>query len=36
MKMENSISSDYTGTVKQLLVKVGDSVQSDSQLIEIE
>ena len=36
MKMENSISSDYAGTVKQLLVKIGDNVQSDAPMIEVE
>ena len=35
MKMENSITSDYSGTVKQILVSEGDNVQTDAQLIEI-
>ena len=36
MKMENSISSDYTGTVKQILVAEGDNVPTDAPLVEIE
>ena len=36
MKMENSITSDYAGTVKQVLVAEGDTVAVDSQLVEIE
>jgi len=36
MKMENSITSDYAGTVKRLLVQEGSTVQSDTPLIEIE
>ena len=36
MKMENSISSDYAGTVKQVLVSEGENVATDAQLIEIE
>lgn len=36
MKMENAIESDYAGTVKQILVAVGDSVQTNGILIEIE
>jgi len=36
MKMENSITSDYTGTVKQILVAEGDNVQTDAVLVEIE
>lgn len=36
MKMENSIASDYTGTVKRLLVKEGSSVAADAPMIEIE
>ena len=36
MKMENSIVSDYAGTVKQILVKTGDNVQTDAALIEVE
>ena len=35
MKMENSITSDYAGFVKQILVAEGDSVQADAVLIEI-
>ncbi len=35
MKMENSITSDFTGVVKQILVAVGDNVQSDSAMIEV-
>lgn len=36
MKMENSITSDQAGTVKQILVEVGDNVPTDAQLIELE
>ena len=35
MKMENSITSDYAGYVKQILVEEGDTVQADGILIEI-
>ncbi len=36
MKMENSISTDYSGTVKQLLVGPGDTVSTNAPLLEIE
>jgi len=36
MKMENSITSDYVGKVRQIFVQVGDAVQTDQKLIEIE
>ncbi len=36
MKMENAISSDYSGTVKQVLVAVGDNVATNAVLLEIE
>lgn len=36
MKMENSIASDYTGTVKRLLLKEGSNVAADAPMIEIE
>lgn len=36
MKMENSITSDYAGVVKQILVAKGDAVQADGVLIEVE
>ena len=36
MKMENNIASDYTGTVKRLLVKEGSNVAADAPMIEIE
>ena len=36
MKMENSSESDYKGKVKQILVAEGDSVQTNSILIEVE
>ena len=36
MKMENSIATDYAGTVKRLLVKEGTTVAADSPMIEIE
>ena len=35
MKMENSIMSDYAGTVKQLLVAEGETVAVDAPLVEI-
>ncbi len=35
MKMENSITSDFEGVVKQILVNVGDNVQTDAVLVEI-
>ncbi len=35
MKMENSITTDYAGVVKQILVNVGDNVQTDAVIIEI-
>lgn len=36
MKMENSIASDYAGTVKRVFVKEGTTVSSDAPLMEIE
>lgn len=36
MKMENSIASDYAGTVKRLLVKEGTNVAADAPIVEIE
>ena len=36
MKMENSIATDYAGTVKRLLVKEGTTVPADAPMIEIE
>ncbi len=36
MKMENSIMSNYSGTVKQLFVAEGDAVANDAVLAEIE
>ncbi len=35
MKMENSITSDFAGVVKQILVSEGDAVQADAVLVEI-
>ncbi len=35
MKMENNISTDYSGVVKQILVKEGDTVAANAVLIEI-
>ena len=35
MKMENSITSDFGGVVKQILVAVGDNVASDAIIIEV-
>ena len=36
MKMENSIATDYAGTVKRLLEKEGTTVAADAPMIEIE
>ncbi len=36
MKMENDLESDHAGVVKQVLVKVGDVVGTDQDLIEFE
>jgi pyruvate/oxaloacetate carboxyltransferase len=36
MKMENSITSDYTGTVKRILTKTGANVPAGGRLLEIE
>ena len=36
MKMENSIATDYAGTVKRLLVKEGTTEAADAPMIEIE
>lgn len=36
MKMENSITSDYTGTVKRVFAKEGTTVSSNAPLIEVE
>ncbi len=36
MKMENSISADQAGTVRQVLVEVGENVQTDAPIIELE
>lgn len=36
MKMENSITSDYAGTVKRVFAKEGTTVSSDAPLIEVE
>ena len=33
MKMENSITSDYDGTVQQILVAEGDNVATDAVLL---
>ncbi|MBO7262572.1 MAG: biotin/lipoyl-binding protein [Alistipes sp.] len=35
MKMENSITTDYAGFVKQIMVAEGDTVQADAILIEV-
>ena len=35
MKMENSITSDYAGTVVEVLVAEGDNVASDAVLVTI-
>ena len=36
MKMENSITSDVSGKVKQVLAQVGENVPTDAPLLEIE
>lgn len=36
MKMENSILSDYPGTIKQILVSEGEAVAADAPLFELE
>lgn len=36
MKMENSIASEYTGTVKRILTKTGANVPAGGRLIEVE
>ena len=36
MKMENNIASDYTGTVKRILVKEGQTVPGEAILVEID
>ena len=36
MKMENSITSDYNGVVKQILVAVGDAVPANAVMVEVE
>ena len=36
MKMENAITSDFAGTVKQILVRQGQPVATDAVLMEIE
>ena len=36
MKMENVITSDYAGKVKQILVETGENVPTDAPLIEVE
>ena len=36
MKMENVVASEYTGTVKNVLVQAGQNVMQDDKLVEIE
>ncbi len=36
MKMENAITTDYSGTVKQIFVAEGENVPTDAPLLEIE
>ena len=36
MKMENVVASEYTGTVKTVLVQAGQNVMQDDKLVEIE
>ena len=35
MKMENDITADFSGTVRRILVKAGDSVQVGAPMVEI-
>lgn len=35
MKMENSVTTDYAGTVKQVLVQPGENVATDAVLVEV-
>ena len=35
MKMENAVTTDYAGTVKQVLVQPGENVATDAVLVEI-
>ena len=36
MKMENSIPTNYAGTVKQILVAIGDTIPANGIIIEVE
>lgn len=36
MKMENNITSDYSGKVRQILVGVGEAVGDNAPMVEIE
>ena len=36
MKMENSITTDYAGTVKQILVAEGQAVPADAPMVVVE
>ena len=36
MKMENNITTDYAGTIKQVIVNVGDAVPANAILVEVE
>ncbi|MCK5237384.1 MAG: biotin/lipoyl-binding protein, partial [Deltaproteobacteria bacterium] len=36
MKMENEVHTPVSGTVKSILVKMGDSVNPDETLMEVE
>ena len=36
MKMENNITTDYAGTIKQVLVNVGEAVPANAILVEVE
>ena len=36
MKMENEVHTPISGTVKKILVRIGDSVNPDETLIEVE
>ena len=36
MKMENAVTTDYAGTVKQILIQTGETVATDAPLIEVE
>ena len=36
MKMENNIPTDFAGTVKQILVEIGEAIPAGGDIIEVE